>query len=258
MKKKAMFIFMLFLTVCIMYVFSETGVSEKTTTGQPPLLENNTGYLPESTYPAAVPGAGAAAVVQQGVSAPVPPAQPQMPAVPVPPASGGPVPSASGRTNGPAFPVPSFSRVRSIDIASDKIQQVLSTSKSTRKYLKPGKIWILREPGGELEIKGGIMYRGVVISAVAFSPVTGLALPSGYMPAVYQEDASMETIRSTFEKIVNTMKILEGVWYSQPEGDWIVPIAYNGKIITFLKVYTDGVHIIPDYEASREMAYYGQ
>ncbi len=256
MEKKAMFIFMLFFTVCIMYVSAETVVSEKTTTGPPPLLENNNGSYAVDVLGATRPGYGN--TVPPVYSAAVPGQPGSTGSVPLPPPPPGAMtPGMSVIPPGAAVPG-GYPSTYSIDITPEKIQQVLSTVKEVKQYLKMGKIWLLKGPGGELEIRGGIMYQGAVVSVIEFSPANGSVLPADYRPVVYQENASLETIRDHFEGIVNNMQVLEGVWFSQPEACWIIPLTYNGKIITFLKVYTDGVHIIPDYEASREMAYYGQ
>ena len=67
----------------------------------------------------------------------------------------------------------------------------------------------------------------------------------------------IETIKKQCYLIVNHIKVLEGVWYREPEGCWIIPLVYQEEVIASLKIYYDGEHIIPDYEATNDMAYYG-
>ncbi len=238
------------MTIILIMVFSVVGfsvtaeTSVKDQNNPPPLLENNS-----SPY-----------------TGNVNPGFPAYPEVPVQPGTAGPLPPPPGALMTPGAPVPpppgaafsgGYSAAYSTDITPKKIQQVLSTVKEVRQYLKSGKIWILKGPGGELEIRGGIMYQGAVVSVINFSPVNGSVLPAEYRPVIYQENVSLEKIKDQFEKIVNNMQILEGVWFSQPEACWIVPIAYRGEVIASLKIYHDGIHVIPDNNASREMAYYG-
>ncbi len=251
MKKKKMIILMLVFSIVGFSVTAEISVKDQVS--PPPLLENNNGSYAVDVLGSAAPGYG------NTVS-------PAYPAVPVQTGPAGPVPPPPPpgvMSPGPAVPPPGaaftggYSAVYSADITPEKIQQVLSTVKEVRQYLKSGKIWLLKGPGGELEIKGGIMYQGAVVSVIEFSAVNGSVLPAEYRPVVYQENVSLETIRDQFDKIVNNMQILEGVWFSQPEACWIVPIAYRGEVIASLKIYYDGIHVIPDYNASREMAFYG-
>ncbi len=276
MKKSKLIISMVILSSVCFYVPAET--TAKNQTDLPPLLESGSGYgtaepadayinTAPPAYPAfPVPPSGAAA---PGVPVPPPPGTPapgmpapppgtEVPGAPVPPSMGpAAVPSAVSPLSPGTAPPAGYSPVYSADITPENVRKVLSTAKELRKYLKVGRIWVLKGPGGELEVKGAVMYRGAVVSVIEFSPADGAVLPAEYRSAVYQSDVSRQAIEDQFNKIVSDMKILNGAWFRQPEACWIVPVAYNGEIIAFLRIYYDGIHVVPDYNASREMAYYG-
>ncbi len=272
--KKTMIILLLILVATSVSLTAED--SSSTTTGPPPILNlygnsyatntQSTITTPESTQTSAPP-------TTYGYVAPVAPPVPPPPpgiggpgAIAPPPGAPGVPPGGPGAglpaPGGPGTVAPmaggyGYSSTYTVNISPEKIQQVLSTAKRARAYLKPGKIWIVRGPGGELEIRGGIVYQGAVVSVLEFNPLNGYVLPADYRPIVYQQNVSMENLQNQFLKIVNGLQILNGVWYREPEGCWLVPLAYRGEIITTLRIYYDGIHIVPDYEASREMAYYG-
>ncbi len=232
MKKTIVIIFTLLFALACFSVAAENSSAVSTT--DPPLLLNIYGNGPLTGGPGAL----------------MPPGAP-----PIPPGAGLSGAAAPGMAGGHGC-----STTYGIDITPKKVQQVLSTVKRARKYLKPGKLWILRGAGGEMEIRGGIMYQGAVVSVVEFNPVNGSVLPAGYRPVVYQENVSLSTIRKQLDTIVNNLQVLEGVWYREPEGCWIVPLVYKGEVIASLKIYYDGIHVVPvvpDYEATKEMAYYG-
>lgn len=74
-----------------------------------------------------------------------------------------------------------------------------------------------------------------------------LYLPAEYRPALYQETVTLDTIRAQFGKVVNNMEILAGTWFSQPEICWIVPVVYEGMVVANIKIYYDGLHVVPDF-----------
>jgi len=53
------------------------------------------------------------------------------------------------------------------------------------------------------------------------------------------------------------LKVLNGAEYRDPERSWLVPLSYNSRIVAHMKVYYDGVHIVPDYPANQEMRVHG-
>ncbi len=258
MNKKRMSIFMFVFTMSIMYVGGETNSAGVVPAGLPPLFENSTGYPPETSVPAPAGQERSASVPVPSVpapAAPVPPA-PLSPAPPAPPSVQMPGPASPGVP--PASGMNMSGSTYTINVSPDRVQKVLTTAHRIENYLEPGKIWIVKDPEGILEIKGGITYRGVVVAVVSFSPVDGSALPADFRLPVYEETVSLQTVKNVFSRIIGSMKMLDGAWLREPERSWIVPLSYKGMVIASVRIYYDGIHVLPDYEAGRNMAYYGQ
>ena len=270
MKKITVIIFTLVFASACFSVAAENS-STVSTAGPPPILNiygtsttagvqsfnQNQNAVSQSASPQTAARTGSpvsAGPLPGGQPAPMPPGAP-----PVPPGAG--FPGAAPLPPGSAFTGTtggySYSSQYSINLSTEMVQKVLATAAQERKYLREGKVWILRGPGGELQIKGGLVYRDVVVSVIGFDPVNGSVLPAEYRPVVYQESTSLKNIKRQFSTIVNNLKILAGAWYRAPEGYWVVPLTYKNEVVASLKIYCDGIHVIPDYEATQEMAYYG-
>ncbi|OMH40005.1 hypothetical protein [Desulfurobacterium indicum] len=154
-------------------------------------------------------------------------------------------------------PPPPFSGPVSQAILNNAKLAVNSAQK-IKPYLTPGKIWIVRAPRGEVEVKGAILYDGAVVGVINFDPATGTELPKGYHSISFQTIVPMSNVKQLLTDIVKNLEILDGAEFREPESCWVIPVAYKGKIITEFKVYYDGVHIVPDYRAQQEMNAFGK
>ncbi len=179
--------------------------------------------------------------------------QPPPPSTPAPPSPPGPPGTAPPPPGGPPVPPatlpPDFLQ---------KAPQVVETAKSARTLFTPGPVWIMKSPAGEVVVKAAILYQGVAVGALEFSPVDGVLLPRGYHPRVFTPSISVDRIKGELPGIVVRLQVLDGAEYREPEACWVVPLAVDGKIVAHVKVYYDGVHIIPDYPVDQEMRVYGK
>ncbi|MCD6442945.1 MAG: hypothetical protein J7L28_03145 [Thermotogae bacterium] len=176
-----------------------------------------------------------------------------------PPLAGQGIPFAGQPVSGPVPPIPgpaaSFTHTASL---LNTARQAITSAMEVKKYLTPGKIWVMRAPGGEVEIKAGILYQNVVVVVVRFDPFSGEILPAGIHTRAYDIRVTDEILRQKLNEVISKLVILQGVVFREPEGCWLIPIVYDYKIISHLKVYMDGVHIVPDYMADQEMRWYGK
>lgn len=134
----------------------------------------------------------------------------------------------------------------------------VSTAKRAKPYLVPGKVWIMTAPRGEVEVKAAIIYDGVAVAVLHFNPQDGSLLPLGVHPRVFGVNPPIENIKRTLASIVGELEVLNGAEYREPENAWAVPLAYQGMIVAHLKIYADGIHVVPDYPANQEMQMYGR
>ncbi len=194
-----------------------------------PIISSQRGAPPIiGVPPAGVPG---------GIAPPPPPGPPQAP---------------------PTGPVPGIATSFPIQTILANLQQATNTAQSTLKLITPGKVWISRAPAGEIEIKAGILYQGVVIGVIRFNPLDGRLLPMGINAHLFQTSIDINTIKAKLPEIIKSLQILPAAKFLEPELSWAFPVAYNNIIVTELKIYYDGIHVVPDYPADQEMRYLAQ
>ncbi len=132
-------------------------------------------------------------------------------------------------------------------------QSAVNTAKNLLPYLKPGDVWIMRAPRGEIEVKGAILYQGEVVGVVHFDPETGAPIPLGYHPRVFEMRVSVEAIKTELAKVIKGLRVLEGAEYREREACWAVPFAFEGMLLGHFHISYDGTRVIPDYRAKEEM-----
>ncbi len=210
----------------------------------PPLVRQGEGVAQSNPglQPPPPPVRGGSPSVPPGPGTPPPPPGPPGPPGTAPPPPGGPpVP--------PATLPPDFLQ---------KASRAVETAGAARALFTPGPVWIMRAPGGEVVIKAAILYQGVAVGALEFSPVDGALLPRGYHPRVFESSVTVDQIKKEIPGVLARLQVLQGAEYREPEACWAVPLAVDGKIVAHLKVYYDGVRVVPDYPVDQEMRMYGK
>ena len=137
-------------------------------------------------------------------------------------------------------------------------QQAVSSAIEVGKHLTIGKIWIVRDPAGEIEVKAGLIYQNMVVAVVRFNPFNGDILPEGAHVRAYDMRVTNDVLYEKLSDFASKLVVLHGAGFKEPENCWTIPIAYDGKIVTHLKIYIDGIHVIPDYVSDQEMKWYGR
>ena len=176
--------------------------------------------------------------------------------VPIPPSpSAGMAPTPPGQIS-PLTPGRPSSGIQ--QNSSKNAVTAVATARKAKAYLTPGNVWIKTGPRGETEVKAAITYNGTAVAVLHFNPQDGSLLPLGMHPVIFGINPPLETIKRTLPPIVGGLEVLNGAEYRQPENAWIIPLAYEGMIVAHLKVYADGIHIVPDYPVNQEMQSYGR
>ncbi len=203
------------------------------------LLESNTGqYAPQP--PAASPDRAPAGV-------PAPNTPPPPPAgLPAPP---GPPPAPVG--------VPVVQTIPAGTLLTN-LPAAVKTATTLLGSLTPGKVWIMQAPNGEKEVKGALLYEGVVVAALRFDPSDGKLLPLGLNTHSYRVGTDIRTVRQNLAEIMKELKVLPAEAFREPEACWSFPLAYHEQIVGEIRIYYDGIHVLPDYPANQEMTFYSQ
>ncbi len=130
----------------------------------------------------------------------------------------------------------------------------MATARAARPFLGCRRIWIARGPGGERVLKAALEYQGTAVGLLQFGADSGVLLPLGYQPRVYREDAAtLERTKARLAGILKRLKVLGGAEFREPEACWVIPLAADGMIVSHLKVYYDGLHLVPDFPADQQM-----
>ncbi|RLB79422.1 MAG: hypothetical protein DRH24_12630 [Deltaproteobacteria bacterium] len=199
-------------------------------------------------------------IAQQNVTPPLLIQQNTIPAVPSPEPG---VPPPTGPAGIPGHPLPCPTGIPVVQtipaqtLLANLPQAVVTTEKLNR-LLAPGKIWFMRTPAGESEIKGGLLYQGVVVTVLHFNPLDGSVLPLGINPHEYRSNVQIQSIKSSLSSVIGKLTVLPAAEFIEPEACWSFPVAMDSKIVARLKVYYDGIHVIQNYAANQEMIFYGQ
>ncbi len=199
------------------------------------------------------------------VPPPPAPAAPGVPAPPLPASAGVPTPPpppAPGVQPPPPPPVPpalpkGIARTpMPVGFLQNAVRAV-DSARAARQFLVAGKVWTTRAPGGDVVLKASVLYRGVVVCVLRFNPADGALLPEGYTPRIYsQTTPAINKIKQELSGIISSLTVLDGAEFREPGTCWVVPLALHGMIVSYIRVYYDGVHIVPDFLADQEMHMY--
>jgi hypothetical protein len=182
----------------------------------------------------------------------------QSPPLNVVPPLPGPGPAVSAPP-APALGPAGVSPIQTIPMQTilNNLNQAVITSKKVNKLLTSGKVWVTRAPSGEIEIKAGLLYQGSVVALLHFDPLSGNILPLGIVTHTYQNNVQLQSIKTKFSSAVGSLKILPFAEFLEPEACWLFPVVLNNIVVTHIKIYYDGIHVLQDYAANQEMVFYG-
>jgi len=97
-----------------------------------------------------------------------------------------------------------------------------------------------------------VLYEDRVLFILHFDPYSGDVLPIGCHVRSFLCDVSQEMLQKNLQDVQRGLRILDCVEYLEPELAWVVPMAYRGLIIGNIKIYQDGIHVIPDFMGDLE------
>ena len=149
-----------------------------------------------------------------------------------------------------------YNSVERNTVYQNTAEKAIATAKSLKSYLRAGRVWISHAPRGEIEVKGAVLYQNAVVMVIHFDPATGEVLPRGYHPFLSTTQIPLEKIQKKLEEIIPYLEVLNGAEYREPELCWAIPVSYKGKIVGHIKIYYDGIRVVPDFKAQEEMQYY--
>ncbi len=138
------------------------------------------------------------------------------------------------------------------------LPKAIAAARKLGNQLEPGKVWMMRGPAGEVEIKAGILYQGIAVAVLHFNPLSGDVLPLGINTHTYQSNIQIQAIKTRLSNVIENLQIIPAAEFREPEASWSFPIILGDRIVAHLNVYYDGIHILQNYSANQEMIFYGQ
>ncbi|PZM86274.1 MAG: hypothetical protein DKT66_02440 [Candidatus Melainabacteria bacterium] len=117
--------------------------------------------------------------------------------------------------------------------------------------LEPGKVWRHRAPHG-IEIKASLTLDGAPVVIIHFSPDDGSVLPKGLHGFTEGTSEVIATIKKGLKEMPARITVLEGAEFREPEFCWAVPLVVDGRIVSHLKVSSDGSRVLADKKAIEE------
>ncbi len=144
-------------------------------------------------------------------------------------------------------------RIDSLSGLLGYMPKAVNTANKLNRLIKPGKIWVERAVGGEVEIKGAILYKNVVVAVVRFGLKDSEPLPVGVIYHTYKENIDTRKIQSRFLDLFDKLRILPYAEFIEPQRCWAFPIVLDNKIVSYAKIFYDGAYVVEDSVANRQM-----
>jgi len=175
-----------------------------------------------------------------------------LPAAPLPAPAPPPPPAPPGV---PAIPGVQFVP---LDTILSRSGQAFATARAVLAAASAGKVWMMRAPAGEVEVKAALLYQNNVVAVLRFHPLTGQLLPRGVNPRAVEVRVNTEAVKRRLQVLIPRLTLVPAGEYREPESCWVFPIAWNNMAVAELKVFYDGQHVVQDFGAAQEMSFYGQ
>ena len=115
-------------------------------------------------------------------------------------------------------------------------------------YTKPGKQEILLEAPLNLD--------GAVVGKVRFNPTNGEILMKGQRAMAQKLSVKPEDAGKTLQSVLPKMQA--GAAWIGKDGQWKVPLLYQGVIISELRVDGKDASVLPDWKASKDANLFGK
>jgi hypothetical protein len=140
----------------------------------------------------------------------------------------------------------------------DNLPTAVETARAVEKQLEPGRVWLTRLPGGETDIKAALLYKGAAVGVLHFRSTDGRLVPLGIPPYRCEGCMDVQRVKAALPEMVHALKIVPAAEFIGPESAWSFPVTSGDAVVAHLKVWQDGIHVVPDLPADQEMRQYGR
>lgn len=133
-------------------------------------------------------------------------------------------------------------------------QEAIITVKKAIGYFFAGPPIIHVGIRGELHIDVPLMYQSYGLDRMHYDPKAKQPSPKGRPVHCFDvEKPSEDEIKEIMDGVISESRVVEAAEFKDPEGCWVVPLAWGPYIIAHVKVTRNGKELIPDYGLTAEV-----
>lgn len=119
-----------------------------------------------------------------------------------------------------------------------------------------GKLYT-KQGAQEVLLEAPLQLDASIVGRVRLNPSNGAILTKGQRAMAQQCSVNLDEAGKSLLAILPKIQVGGGAWLGR-EGQWKVPLVYQGAIISKLEVNSKDAAIVPDWGASRDVSLYGK
>ena len=119
-----------------------------------------------------------------------------------------------------------------------------------------GKLYT-KQGAQEVLLEAPLQLDGSIVGRVRLNPSNGGILAEGQRAMAQQVSVNLEEAGKSLLAILPKIQVGAGAWLG-PEGQWKVPLVYQGAMISELEVNSKDAAILPDWGESRDVSLFGK
>ncbi len=135
-------------------------------------------------------------------------------------------------------------------------EQAKAAVTSALPKLSLGKPFTKQGKRGDIKLEIPLMLEGKVVGRVRLNPLTGVILVKGQKLEAQKLSVSPEQAAAAVQKILPDLQV-GSAWLGK-QGEWKVPLLYQGAVITEMSVHGQNGSILPDWKAAKDVTMLGR
>ncbi len=135
-------------------------------------------------------------------------------------------------------------------------EQAKAAVTSALPQLSLGKPFTKQGKRGDIKLEIPLMWEGKVVGRMRLNPLTGVVLVKGQKLEVQKLSVAPEQATAAIQKIMPNLQV-GSAWLGK-QGEWKVPLLYQGAVITEISVHGQNGSILPDWKAAKDVSLFGR
>ena len=119
-----------------------------------------------------------------------------------------------------------------------------------------GKPYTKQGKKGDIKLEVPLLAEGKIVGRVHLNPLTGEILTKGQKIQAPKLSVSPDEAVKTVQTVLSQLQV--GAAFLGKEGEWKVPLLYQGAIIVEMGVHGQNGSLLPDWKASKDATMFGK